>query len=72
MIFGILLAFELQFLYIFGVLNQGGNEPKVNPRQGLWSVDDRGDFFSHFTEGNCREKGDVEVMEKFHLFYIKL
>ena len=39
-IFGVLLLFELQFLYIFGVLNQRSNEPKVNPRQGLWSVDD--------------------------------
>ena len=39
-IFGVLLAFYLQFLYIFGVLNQSGNDPNVNPRQCLWSVDD--------------------------------
>ena len=44
--FGVLLGFKLKFLYIFGVLNQGGKEPNVNPRQGLWSVDDWGFFLS--------------------------
>ena len=35
---------------------------------GLLTIED----YSLLTEGNCREKGDVEVMEKFHLFYIVL
>ena len=33
---------------------------------GLLTIEEH----SLFTEGNCRAKGDVEVMEKFHLFYI--
>ena len=35
---------------------------------GLLTIED----YSLLTEGNCREKGDVEVMEKLHLFYIVL
>ena len=35
---------------------------------GLLTIEE----YSLLIEGNCREKEDVEVMEKFYLFYIVL
>ena len=41
-IIGVFLAFYLQLLYLFGILNQGGMDPSVNPRRayGLLTIED--------------------------------